>query len=205
MEEGVPPSLASSASDCSSPRGPKGGGTLKTCAVCIEDYRSVHGSLLAHDVWPSTTTACTHASCLPNVAMPLLGGNESSGWDATCCSPRAVSVASQGSGRSSSPMPCHAALLRVAWGVLQCTTADFGCPMCREGEKLRVLPCKHRFHLECIDQWLSSRKPLCPICKWDALQPFGVGAGQPEDPDALPAARPSVFSFTTRRCASSCL
>ncbi len=33
------PSSASSDSGTSSPRGPKGGGTLKTCAVCIEDYR----------------------------------------------------------------------------------------------------------------------------------------------------------------------
>ena len=39
MEEGVCRS-ESSGSDCSSPRGPKGGGTLKTCAVCLEDYRS---------------------------------------------------------------------------------------------------------------------------------------------------------------------
>ena len=71
--------------------------------------------------------------------------------------------------------------------------------MRREGEKLRVLPCKHRFHLECIDQWLSSRKPLCPICKWDALLPFGASPDPLEDPEAGPPARPSVFSFTTRR------
>ena len=71
--------------------------------------------------------------------------------------------------------------------------------MRREGEKLRVLPCKHRFHLECIDQWLSSRKPLCPICKWDALLPFGTSPDPLEDPEAGPPARPSVFSFTTRR------
>ena len=70
---------------------------------------------------------------------------------------------------------------------------------CREGEKLRVLPCKHRFHLECIDQWLSSRKPLCPICKWDALQPFGSSPDQALDPEAELAPRNSVFSFTTRR------
>ena len=38
MDE-VVPSSGSSTSNCSSPRGPKGGGTLKTCAVCIEDYR----------------------------------------------------------------------------------------------------------------------------------------------------------------------
>ncbi|KAL3140089.1 hypothetical protein ABBQ38_004369 [Trebouxia sp. C0009 RCD-2024] len=68
-------------SDEGSPLGPKGGGTLKTCAICLEDYR--------------------------------------------------------------------------------------------DGEKLRVLPCNHRFHTECIDQWLSSRKPLCPVCKHDALRPLG--------------------------------
>lgn len=38
LEAGVP-SSNSSESEASSPRGPKGGGTLKTCAVCIEDYR----------------------------------------------------------------------------------------------------------------------------------------------------------------------
>ena len=72
--------------------------------------------------------------------------------------------------------------------------------MCREGGKLRVLPCKHRFHLECIDQWLSSRKPLCPICKWDALQPFGAYSEADQDAEAEPPARSSVFAFTTRRC-----
>ena len=75
----------------------------------------------------------------------------------------------------------------------------------RDGEKLRVLPCKHRFHLECIDQWLSARKPLCPICKWDALQPFpSLQPDQADEDDANHASAPppSFFSFTTRRCAS---
>lgn len=71
--------------------------------------------------------------------------------------------------------------------------------MCREGEKLRVLPCKHRFHLECIDQWLSSRKPLCPICKWDALQPFGASPEADQDAETEPPARSPIFAFTTRR------
>lgn len=37
-----------------------------------------------------------------------------------------------------------------------------------DGDKLRALPCHHRFHAACIDQWLSSRTTLCPVCKGDA-------------------------------------
>lgn len=33
-----------------------------------------------------------------------------------------------------------------------------------DGEKLRILPCGHHFHTECIDQWLS-QKHDCPYCR----------------------------------------
>lgn len=97
-----------SESDGDSPRGAKGGGTLKTCAICIEEYK--------------------------------------------------------------------------------------------DGEKLRVLPCQHRFHMECVDQWLSTRKPLCPICKWDAVKPYPADGVDVEE-GGVPAERPprSFFAFTQRR------
>lgn len=42
------------------------------------------------------------------------------------------------------------------------------CVICLEeyvhGDKVRMLPCNHGFHVPCIDNWLS-RKPFCPICK----------------------------------------
>jgi len=33
-----------------------------------------------------------------------------------------------------------------------------------QGEKIRLLPCKHYFHHECVDQWLMA-KDFCPYCR----------------------------------------
>ncbi len=52
------------------------------------------------------------------------------------------------------------------------------CAVCLEdyedGDKVRVLPCKHRFHQQCVDQWLGSRR-VCPVCKHDAGRPLATG------------------------------
>ncbi|KAH3758998.1 E3 ubiquitin-protein ligase SDIR1 [Pelomyxa schiedti] len=51
-------------------------------------------------------------------------------------------------------------------------TIVLSCPICLDnlqaGEKVKVLPCLHQFHAECVDRWLVI-KPHCPICKFDAL------------------------------------
>lgn len=44
---------------------------------------------------------------------------------------------------------------------------EFVCSICldkfQKGEKIRITPCQHKFHLPCIDNWLM-RKGSCPNC-----------------------------------------
>ena len=41
------------------------------------------------------------------------------------------------------------------------------------GETVRILPCNHRFHKACIDQWLLDKR-TCPMCKMDILKYYGL-------------------------------
>jgi len=47
------------------------------------------------------------------------------------------------------------------------------CPIClneyEEGVKIRILPCEHAYHIECIDKWLLRNNRLCPVCKRKVL------------------------------------
>ncbi|CAD5313479.1 unnamed protein product [Arabidopsis thaliana] len=51
-------------------------------------------------------------------------------------------------------------------------TTGFSCAICLEdyivGDKLRILPCSHKFHVACVDSWLISWRTFCPVCKRDA-------------------------------------
>ncbi|KAF8065875.1 RNF133 [Scenedesmus sp. PABB004] len=58
------------------------------------------------------------------------------------------------------------------------------CAICCEdfepGDAVRVLGCRHRYHIECLDRWALSaadytREPACPLCNAPLLPPEGRG------------------------------
>ncbi|KAL2012828.1 hypothetical protein VTN00DRAFT_353 [Thermoascus crustaceus] len=54
-------------------------------------------------------------------------------------------------------------------------SANYVCPICTDdfvkGQDLRVLPCNHQFHPECIDPWLVNVSGTCPLCRIDLNPP----------------------------------
>ncbi|KAJ0969513.1 hypothetical protein J5N97_022390 [Dioscorea zingiberensis] len=56
--------------------------------------------------------------------------------------------------------------------VLEDNCTSMTCAICLEdytvGEKIRVLPCRHKFHACCVDAWLTAWRSFCPVCKRDA-------------------------------------
>merc|ERR1712130_430147 len=49
------------------------------------------------------------------------------------------------------------------------TPHNESCAICLDDfkldEELRLLPCKHAFHKNCVDPWLAKSSELCPMCK----------------------------------------
>lgn len=59
----------------------------------------------------------------------------------------------------------------AASGTLRCTS----CAVClgdfEVGQELQRLPCKHEYHAECIQQWLTSSSHICPMDGMSLLPP----------------------------------
>jgi len=49
------------------------------------------------------------------------------------------------------------------------------------GDKLRILPCDHAYHVKCIDPWLLKNKRVCPQCR---KKVFASGEVPPSDSES---------------------
>ena len=72
------------------------------------------------------------------------------------------------------PMPLEkeelVAALRFARGGGTGRTGNICITDHEEGDSYRVLPCGHRFHIECVDKWLRSTSLRCPLCNHDTRE-----------------------------------
>ncbi|KAK8691850.1 hypothetical protein V6N13_075345 [Hibiscus sabdariffa] len=93
--------------------------------------------------------------------------------------------------------------------VLDDNSTSRTCAVCLEdytiGEKLRILPCCHKFHAFCIDSWLTTWRTFCPVCKRDARTTAGGLPASESTPllSTTPSSVSSVLSSSVRSLASS--
>ena len=67
------------------------------------------------------------------------------------------------------------------------------CSVCTDefvrGQDVRVLPCDHKFHPECIDPWLLNVSGTCPMCRVDLRPTTSQGGNGDETTDGTNAER----------------
>ncbi|KAJ8760578.1 hypothetical protein K2173_015245 [Erythroxylum novogranatense] len=87
--------------------------------------------------------------------------------------------------------------------VLEDNCTSRTCAICLEdysvGEKLRILPCRHKFHAFCVDSWLTTWRTFCPVCKRDAR----TSTGDPPASESTPLLSSSPASVISSSVLSS--
>ncbi|PON36513.1 Cdk-activating kinase assembly factor [Parasponia andersonii] len=104
-------------------------------------------------------------------------------------------------GMSSQLVKAMPSLIFTAVSEDNCTSST--CAICLEdynvGEKLRILPCRHKFHAFCVDSWLTSWRTFCPVCKRDAR----TSTGNPPASESTPLLSSSPASVASSSVLSS--
>ncbi|KAG0216173.1 hypothetical protein BGX31_000658 [Mortierella sp. GBA43] len=109
---------------------------------------------------PSPLPAAAAAAAA--AAAPVASLNSASTLDTTPTSLKALS------GESSLALPSAPTSLSSSSKAAEDEAVDENCTICLQvyelSDQIRPLPCKHAFHKECIDTWLTSNVQ-CPICR----------------------------------------
>eukprot|EP00127_Corallochytrium_limacisporum_P000053 Clim_evm32s2 gene=Clim_evmTU32s2 len=76
-------------------------------------------------------------------------------------------------GHGSRAVLTESILRRIPMRYYQKHEFNTGCSIClddfEEEEQIRMLPCGHEYHVNCVDHWLTTRSATCPICKRDLI------------------------------------
>ena len=139
----------------------------------------------SHADVPSTTTATTDVPpAKPTTAAAVTATKEQT--RETAETPQQTSaVAEQPEGIAAAIAPTA-----VTGGSTDGASNDdaLGCTICTEdfekGQDIRVLPCDHKFHPECVDPWLLNVSGTCPLCRVD-LRPTKTNESSSSQPDGL--------------------
>jgi hypothetical protein len=114
----------------------------------------------------------------PSIAGPVSGAAaQPAGGDASSGAARPPTVAALRRDQPLRPRTPLAALTAAdvaAAAASSPASSRDTCSICLErygeGERLRILPCLHSFHCDCIDTWLQM-KASCPVCKCSIRDP----------------------------------
>ncbi|KAF9951316.1 hypothetical protein BGZ72_007151 [Mortierella alpina] len=86
-----------------------------------------------------------------------------------------TSISSGMNRMATKPMIAKLGSIHMTEGMFGGDPEEATCAIClgdyRPNETIRLLPCQHHFHLECVDQWLLTDKS-CPLCKHDIDKPL---------------------------------
>lgn len=74
------------------------------------------------------------------------------------------------------------------------------CPIClddfEEGDKLRILPCSHWYHMKCVDPWLTKNRKICPVCKQKVVKDDSDSSSNEDRAGPSPMTRQGSLSAT---------
>lgn len=114
------------------------------------------------------------------------------------------------------PYVVHRLPLRMSVGALDEDEKE--CAIClsrfKQGDLVRMLPCQHEFHQDCIDQWLLKKDKRCPCCRvdvytdwvrWDSSQRPSRQDSQLDSPFSMRSYPSQSASFARRGTAYDAL